>query len=156
MAVLASAADMGSRAGKQAFGYLELRDVRTDDRSPRTGEIAVPKADTQACGWTDADFEYVGAPMCQKGSDPAPSSRDPVYPGIVLKGRASAAPTGDADAPELLVGTVGNLRNGEIILDGCGVALSVKRWNGRCFNGSWRNYGIAIDGAGTFALCPSA
>jgi hypothetical protein len=83
--VLYMAADTGSKAGRSTRGLAELRPTTLDDRSPRTGEQAfLPPDLTALYGWTNANLAAVGAPICSGPLNPAPDSREPVYPGILL------------------------------------------------------------------------
>lgn len=119
------------------------------DQSESSGEIARDfDGPPEFYGWTGLDFHKVAAPMCNNDASPPPTSRDPVRPGALVPTRKPH------EAPKILIGTMSNLRNGSLYTDGCGIALYLDGWDGNCFLGSWRNWGIVTDGTGTFRACP--
>jgi hypothetical protein len=148
----------GSHKGQSTGGGLELTAFKPTPRPkrPKAPEGYQGLVDFQemrleivAWGWTDADLRAVGAPMCDKDSPPS-NSMNPERPGVVVRPAA-----GDGHFPSLLLGTVTNERTGSLAFDGCGIRMSIDNWNGRCFSGQWDRYGIAVDGSGTFSLCPT-
>jgi hypothetical protein len=139
----------GSHKRAVADGALNLVPASATDRSPATGRLAQDFNDTpQFYGWTDLDFARVGAPICTDDTSPAPGSRDPLRPGVLV-----TAKTARAYPPAILIGTLSNLREGALYTDGCGIALFLEASDGHCYTGSWGAWGIAIDGAGTFRAC---
>ena len=50
----------------------------------------------------------------------------------------------------LLIGTLGNLRNGQVYLDGEGIALTVDVNTDSGFAGEWDRYGLLANGSGYF------
>lgn len=147
----------GPHKGRATIGTLVLRETRSSDRSPVTGETAQDHdiSETPFYGWTDADFGLVGAPICEEGPHPAPDSQDPVYPGVLVHyfdWRASTFPKQPEHAPTLLVGTLSNLRNGDMWLDGCGIAMWVQKQTDDTLRGRWREWGIVQGSRGCFCI----
>jgi hypothetical protein len=157
---LSFVATRGSRQGKTVRGNLVLASTAKTDRSPRTGEIA-KDPDIRyfpLYGWLDANLLEVGAPLCPGGLAPPPSSRDPVFPGVIVQAIDPAWNFGDRvkrppGAPILAIGTLANMRNGRLGLDGCGIGLFVQAAGSGCWRGEWSEFGLQHDGAGTFSLC---
>lgn len=149
----------GSHRGTEAEGIVTLVAATKSDRSPRTGEIAKdgPEGPPLLYGWTNTDLKHVGAPLCSEHPHPSPNSNDPVYPGIIVQ-RVPYGPdgpfTGRSEVSAVLVGTLSNLRNGEMWWDGCGFGMFVLAWDGRCHTGKWSEWGLKYDGRGEFLLCP--
>jgi hypothetical protein len=158
---LSMTATSGSRRGNAVEGHLTLVRTAESDRSPRTGEQPKP-SDSRYLpfyGWTDADLSQVGAPLCLDGPAPPPSSRDPVFPGVLVlqlpPGMKLATPVQrPMQAPILVTGTGRNIRDGGRRLDGCGIGLFVQSHERNCVRGEWAEWGLEADGRGTFALCP--
>jgi hypothetical protein len=167
---LSMTASEGSRKGGVVGGELVLVAATLNDKSSRTGERAKDPggwARPQFYGWTTIDFRGVGAPVCADPPNPSPSSRDPVYPGVLVisvpygpkgpfSGYGPKSPISGKDVvPTLLIGTVTNLRTGQNISDGCGIAMYVLAWDGQCHAGKWSEWGLRVNGRGEFRLCPS-
>jgi hypothetical protein len=157
---LSFVATRGSRQGKTLHGRLLLAPTAKTDRSPRTGEIAKDPdiRHVPLYGWLDANLLEVGAPLCPGGLAPPPASRDPVFPGVIVLAIDPAWNLGDRvkrppGAPVLVIGTLANMRDGTIGLDGCGIGLFVQAASGDCWRGEWSEFGLQYDGAGTFSLC---
>jgi len=154
-------AECGSRHGSASDGNLELVPARATDTSPTTGEVVQDLSGTPSLyGWTDLEFQRVGAPMCYgDATDPSPASRDPVRPGVLVldtaRGRAIDPAVVRAQPQMVVIGTLSNLRDGSIWTDGCGIGLSFEAWDGKCYRGSWGPWGIRVDGTGTFRACPT-
>lgn len=148
-------AKRGSRKGHETRGMVQLKRTSATDRSPRTGETARDYVlpEIPLYGWTTANLANVGAPLCTDIHHPAPDSQDPVYPGVLVCVRegcfAGPLPEG---APCLAIGTASNPRNGQGILDGCGIGLQVQSVHRGEFVGIWNAYGNRIDGSGHFCL----
>jgi hypothetical protein len=146
----------GTRAGGSASGGLTLVQALSTDRSPATGQLVAPESlkTILLYGWTDLDFRAVDAPLCR--DEVAPTSRDPVFPGVVLHSMdwMGVDPSSHLPPLTLLIGTVSNPRDGSLVTDGCGIFLGLETWDGRCYRGHWDAWGIALGGAGTFAACP--
>lgn len=139
-----------------------MKPTSAADTSPRTGQRAERHVDTRYTplyGWTDIDLKGVAAPICPEGPEPLPSSQDPVFPGVLVlkldpRWKFESRVTYRKDAPILVIGTGTNLRDGTMILDGCGIGLFVQDRDGRCLRGEWAEWGLEVDGRGTFTLCP--
>ena len=154
-------ATAGSHRGRRAEGMLELRLASPTDRSPEHPAERAP-ADTSVTplwGATSIDFTAVGAPVEPRGSDwaPAPTSRDPLHPGVMALVERSDA-RGHPPATELLIGTLWNRRvdDGRIGLDGPGIDLGIDRQRGDSAWGKWGPWGLMVDGSGYFCLLPLA
>jgi hypothetical protein len=142
-------ADSGPHNGAVSKEKLTLVVASATDRSPASGEVASDLGDPPLFyGWTQLDFQRVGAPMCHDELSPSPASQDPIRPGAFVPSRALW------DSPVILIGTLTNLRTGSLYLDGCGIGLFIKTWTGTCFEGVWDQWGIATAGTGTFSACP--
>jgi len=138
-------AEQGSHRGATSEGALTLVPASVLDKSPTTGEVAKDVYDPpQFYGWTDLDFQRIAAPT---GRAPDPTSRDPVRPGVLVPSQTHLK------HQVVLIGTVGNLRDGAVHLDGAGIALHVERWKSDCYHGPWDRWGIAVNGSGTFRAC---
>lgn len=133
-------ATAGSRSGAAATGHLVLDEAHQGDRSPRTERAAYdwPAGCTYLYGATDLEFRAVAAPMdepCRTGAPtsecgdslvPPPTSEDPVFPGV--RGDRVALPPAQEGRPTtLLIGTVGNARLHQVVLDGAGIGLTTPR-----------------------------
>jgi hypothetical protein len=134
----------GPASGKRAEGRLELRRTALSDRSPRTG-AGPERADTGMTplyGFSDLDFGAVGVSLSPGPEIPAPTSRDPIYPGLL----AHVQNWGSRTHPQqnaLTVGTQSNVRAklAAVMVDGPGAGLWVRRlWADR-FEGTWRPWG---------------
>jgi len=102
---------------------------------------------------TGPDFAQVGSP-CGTNLKPAPSSRDPQNPGVlVLQLEVHLSVERPADAPILLVGTLDNAKATRGWQDGSGLAMYVQAKDGSCFTGQWAEWGIIRCGRGRFQLC---
>jgi len=145
----------GTKRGERVSGQLWLWRTSPRDSSTRTGKVAV-KVDTAAApfyGATDLQFAVVAAPVYSDGSEaePAPDSRDPVYPGVlVLAGNPHDSM---AALATLLISTVSNRRDGVWTLDGAGIALRIRSSGGQ-LKGDWKEWGIVYNGRGYFCLAP--
>ena len=161
--VLQIAAREGSMAGNTAGGRLWLLATSLTDRSVRTGRIAdANRSDPRYIplyGWTEVDLGRVGAPLCSDGPAPAPTSRDPVFPGVLVltvdpawafEANGVVRPK---DGPMLVLGTLSNMRDGAGRLDGCGIGLFAQSIGRNCIRGAWAEWGIVADGRGRFELC---
>src|SRR5437016_2477311 len=77
----------GPKKGARATGYLSLWPTAVDDQSPATGQRAV-QTDTlrqPLYGAVQLDFDRVAAPVVSgQPHTPDPTSRDPVYPGVLV------------------------------------------------------------------------
>jgi hypothetical protein len=145
-------ATSGSHKSALAEGTINLLPASATDRSEATGKLAQDHGDTpQFYGWTNLDFGRVGAPMCSDDASPPPASHDPLHPGVLVR-----AKTARAFPSVILIGTLSNLREGALYTDGCGIGLFLETWDGSCYDGSWSAWGIMVDGAGTFRVCPNA
>ncbi|MDA8020313.1 MAG: carboxypeptidase-like regulatory domain-containing protein [Thermoanaerobaculia bacterium] len=143
---LKMAATWGSQKGTATTGRLVLFAATTEDRSPRTGEIADDFGDPPLLwGHTTLDPGRVGIPTCE--GDVPPDSEDPVYPGVVV---IESSPVDDL--PALLISTLTNIRDGSLYLDGCGVGLFIEERTPSGWRGKWREWGIVQDGRGTFTI----
>ena len=146
-------AECGQRSGNEAEGRLSLLPARQDDRSPVTGEVATDMSDLlnyPLYGFTDVAFGRVAAPMCKED---LPTSRDPLHPGVIVDASDwHAIDPSHPNTPALLIGTVVS-RTDKIVTDGCGIALPLETWDGRCYRGHWDRSGIVAGGNGTFRLC---
>jgi hypothetical protein len=143
-------ATSGSRTGASTEGMLTLRPTSPTDSSPTTSREVRDSLGTETplYGWTDLDFQSIGAPIGES-SDPSPLSRDPTSPGVLVTiGRWDDRYP--EDTPVLLVSTASNRRDGAIVLDGGGIGLSVRRLAPDGFSGEWYRWGIAISGSGHF------
>ena len=150
-------ADSGAPPQATTSGTLWLWRTSTHDRSPRNGQRATTPDTVHApfFGATTIDYAPVNAPVAIIGDDaePAPDSRDPVYPGVlVLKGGVP----GDSEAARytILVSTVTNRRDGLMVEDGTGIALSVRARRDSTFVGDWSEWGILRGGYGHFCVTP--
>ena len=148
---LTLAASNGQWRGKEVSGSLELRKTTSTDRSPRTGQTARDSlALTPLWGATDVKFDVVGAPVTASDTlVPAPTSLDPVYPGVlvrILRPPIGANPAGIV----LLIGTLTNRRADIGWLDGPGIALAVRQVDSSGFRGTWQEWGIIMGGRGDF------
>lgn len=150
-------------------GEYELEMTATEGsrrRSRVSGTLSLVATERQHWGGTnlvghvDLDLSRVGAPMLRDENHPSPDSREPNAPGVLVlsAGFEEGYPN---DAPVLAVGTVSN-RNpvvdgtpeGEpievMMLDGGGIALWVHRVTAEGFEGRWAEWGLVVDGRGTF------
>jgi hypothetical protein len=145
-------ATSGRKQGASAEGELSLRPTSSLDRSPRTGKVAQDAnfVVTPLYGWSDLDFLAVGASVASgSGGDPAPSSRDPVYPGVLV--RIGSLKEGyPPNSPVLLIATVSNRRDDVLATDGGGIGLWVRRLDKNTFAGEWSRWGLAMSGSGYF------
>lgn len=143
-------ATAGSEAGHRARGRLWLTTSSAVDRSPRTGQ-RVPKSDTLESplyGATDVALDSVGAPMMGDTIAPTPQSTDPIYPGVrvLIQNWQYDQPK----QPVILIGTLSNLRNGQMWLDGGGIGLFVTANRASTFAGRWGPWGRMANGSGYF------
>jgi hypothetical protein len=144
-------ATRGRKIGGITEGVLELRPTSSSDKSPQTGELASDRniADVPLYGWVTADWRLIDAPV----GDERAGSRDPVFPGV-LAIFASWKEGYSSRTPVLLISTVSNRRAGEIMTDGGGIGLWVRKLDERGFAGEWSGWGIAISGSGYFCATP--
>lgn len=144
-------ATSGRKIGGIAEGVLDLRPTSSSDKSPQTGELASDRniADVPLYGWATADWRSVDAPV---GNEQA-GSRDPVFPGV-LAIFASWKEGYSSRTPVLLISTVSNRRNGELMTDGSGIGLWVRKLDEAGFAGEWSGWGIALSGSGYFCATP--
>lgn len=142
-------ATRGLKRGRSARGHLTL------SRLPRQHW-----GGSDLYGFTKLDFGAVGAPILGDAGVPAPSSKDPNAPGVLVEAVdfAREYPSG---TPVLLVGTVGNLNpvrgrapdEGEVVYlttDGSGIGLWVHAVSDNGFVGRWSEWGVVRDGSGRF------
>ena len=146
-------ATAGRTAGKYRSGRLRLTLAGPTDRSPRTGEGPDTTRLTQfpLVGSVDLDFRGVGAPMAAAGSSraPAPTSTDPIYPGVLVVTDFVPDST-QLGSARLLIGTLQNQRVPSFAQDGMGIMLTVCNWSPIGFGGTWDRYGIVSNGSGYF------
>ena len=148
----------GSHEGGVVDGTITLVAARPTDRSPRTGEQVKDdrRAGLRFYGWIAADLTAVGAPLCSGDPNPSPDSQDPMFPGVVVM-QVPYGPngpfTGEREVPTVLVATLSNLRDGSRWNDGCGFAMYLLGRDGECHTGRWSEWGLKVDGRGTFRLC---
>jgi hypothetical protein len=136
----------GSRKGGSTSGVLYLRRATRQDRSPTTGELVADLGSVpELWGYATIHLGDVGAPVCEDSVPP--SSSDPTRPGVVLLG-----PTAGREYPVLLVSTSQNYRDGIMRTDGCGIGLALESWSRSSASGSWREWGIALNGRGNFKI----
>ena len=140
----------GSRAGAEMTGRLVLKSTSKPGRSPADELIPAGVdifARTPLYGWFEGDLRTVGAPIVLGDPvAPDPDSHDPRRPGVLVH-------IGDprsAAMPYLTVGTVSNLRDGSMWVDGPGIGLRVKAADASGFEGEWDGWGLAADGSGRF------
>lgn len=147
-------------AKRSVVGTMELRAASPEDVSPTTGERA-QDSETFAVlmyGWIDFNPAEIGAPICgrEKCVAPSPLSKDPVYPGVIVKqlgwSDADFVPRHPENAPTLMIATNSNLRNGEQWTDGWGIALWIQSDNGGVFRGRWEEWGIVRGSRGHFCI----
>jgi len=144
-------ATQGSRAGSEMTGRLVLKQTPGQARSP---ELIPPGTDifarTPLYGWFEGDLRTVGAPIVLGDPvAPDPDSRDPIRPGVLvhIRGQSSGSPRA---MPYLTVGTLANLRDGSMWVDGAGISLRVNAADPTGFDGEWGGYGIVADGSGRY------
>jgi hypothetical protein len=147
----------GSRRGATAHGRLWLARTSARDRSPRTGRgpARSDTASTPYVGATDLDFATVGAPMdwADTVNIPRPTSRDPIYPGVLVRVASPPDSTGGSAAwPFFLVGTLHNTRDESGWVDGPGIVLVVQASGPASLVGRWGPWGRKVDGRGYFCL----
>jgi hypothetical protein len=146
-------ADQGSKSGSEVIGTLWLWLTRPNDVSFKTGEY--PKdidglPSPPLYGAIDFDYKAIGAPIDTNDKvAPNPSSKDPIYPGVLVHiiDWMDGYPV---DTPVLTIGSLSNLRNGSMYLDGPGICLILHQLDKTGFSGIWTNWGIMIDGSGYF------
>lgn len=97
-------------------------------------------------GWLDADsldaeLFRVGTGIVRDGKAPDPRSHDPYRPGVL----------GDAfgSEPVLTIGALTNIVT-EDWLDGFGIGLFIAEVTENGFSGTWKEWGLATIGRGTF------
>lgn len=149
--LLTLVATSGSKSGSSSQGNLWLWPTSARDRSPSTGEL-VGSDDTNShplYGATNLNFKRIGAPMdfAGRGSEPSPTSRDPVFPGVLV--------LRDSRETVLTIGTLSNIRDDGIRLDGSGIGLWVTESGPNSFFGEWRGWGVVEGGAGYFCSMPT-
>jgi hypothetical protein len=149
----------GPMKGHSALGAFSLRKTSADDRSS-SGVRAKDRnlAAHPLFGWTDVQFDEVGAPMARAEPDrpePSPTSTDPVFPGVLVDiGWKPSRPRGrPQDAPIIWIASAANRRDGSMVLDGGGIVLFVMKRSTDCLTGVWQEAGIIRLGRGTFELC---
>jgi hypothetical protein len=152
---LTLAADSGAPPSSSTTGVVTLWATTPRDSSARTGIVAVgtDTSKTPFYGSVSMDFKPVHAPVMEQGGDvePAPESRDPVYPGVLVF--AGAEPVAHNSARyTILISTVSNLRDGRIVADGLGIGLWARRSVDSTFYGDWSEWGIVAGGRGHFCL----
>ena len=153
---LVMVASHGTRAGRASSGTLALWPSSIRDRSRRR-PAERPPADTASApfyGATSIDFPAIGAPVNVRGDEwvPAPSSRDPLHPGVLVL--ASATPAGSRFPSMIVIGTVSNRRVADepVGVDGEGIYLAFRRQRGDTIAGYWGGYGRRVNGSGYFCL----
>ena len=139
-------ATSGTYTGTRSRGRLWLAKTSATDRSPRTGRLParVDTLDMPLYGAASVDFGAVAALLGEE----TPTSVDPIYPGVL-----AFAFRHDSPMPQrvtLLIGSIGNVRDGTIGLDGSGIALEVLSVTEHGFAGTWGPAGIVVNGSGYF------
>jgi hypothetical protein len=147
----------GRWKSRSTTGRLWLWPTSSMDRSPRTGQVAVgDTAKTPFYGAVEKlDFEKVGAPVSDDAGTTPASSRDPVFPGVlVLTDAPEHEATNDGvvtlDQVVLTIGTVSNERTELDVTDGAGIGLWVRHADSTGFSGTWDNWGIVVGGNGYY------
>lgn len=150
-------ADEGAKKGASSKGDLTLITARPDDSSPVTSEKPTSRVGERypLYGYTNLDFKAVDAPMPAKYErgeiPPAPDSRDPIYPGVLV---LELPPEGERVMGAkwiLTIGTVSNMRTSRRVTDGAGIALRVKAHEGDSLSGVWTAWGLRHAGSGTWS-----
>lgn len=134
------------KKGESTIGKLWLELTSPSDKSPKTNEIP-PKNEkiskVPLYGSVNIDFEKVNAPIIMyDGELNTPDSKDPIYPGVLVHHSGNQY--------SLTIGTVSNVRNGKMSLDGTGIILNVEVLRNGSFSGNWEEYGIVSGDRGTF------
>jgi hypothetical protein len=143
----------GSKTGSAVTGSLWLRRTGAGDVSPTTGDKPPREEDRRRIplyGALEAPLELVGAPIDHSGkSAPHPRSGDPIRPGVLVHiiDWDTRYPKG---TPVLTVGSLSNLRTGELGTDGPGIAMWVHAVDDAGFSGRWGEWGLLVDGRGYF------
>lgn len=140
-------ATSGRKLGGIAEGVLDLRATNSNDRSPRTGEVASGRdiADVPLYGWATADWSLVDARVVKERAE----SRDPVFPGVLVmfaSWKDGYAPR----TPVVVISSVAHRGSGDIVTDGGGIGLWVRKLDDAGFAGEWSGWGIAMSGSGYF------
>jgi len=147
----------GAKSGQQVSGLLHLKKATCDDRSEQTGdriEDCQYLCLTPLYGWTDVHLRSVGAAVANRGSEaPAPSSRDPLHPGV-LEIMGDCGESERSEVRLLAIGTVLNRRDAHFATDGPGITVRVLRSVGNCLDGEWHEGGLSPDAGGSFRACP--
>ena len=151
----------GSWAPGSARGNLWLSRTSAEDRSAAHPSARAPDGDTASAplfGWTDIDVRRVGvlnyAPDTGQFFVPDPTSRDPLYPGVIVLIQ-NWQPNHGLRQNALLIGTFANRRpDGFDFMDGGGVALWVRRFSSGGFAGHWSPFGRRRESDGHFCAVP--
>jgi hypothetical protein len=151
----------GSWAPASARGNLWLSRTSSQDRSATHPSARAPAGDTASAplfGWTDIDVRKVGvlnyAPDTGQFFVPDPTSRDPLYPGVIVLIQ-NWQPNHGLRQNVLLIGTFDNRRvDGFDFLDGGGIALWVRRFSSGGFSGHWSRFGRRPESSGYFCAVP--
>jgi len=145
-------ATAGGKPGTQASGTLTLRETVSTNRSSRTGRL--PRSDenrsaTPLWGYIDADLASVGAPLPDGNNpdEPQPTSRDPIYPGLLVH----IQNWGSLTLPQQYVLTVGTTYNVRVrlhyaVADGPGILMNVRQITIKGFRGTWQQGGLVVAG----------
>jgi hypothetical protein len=144
-----------------AHGNLWLTPTSPGDRSPVHPDARPPDGDTAWAplyGATDADLPRVGAlnyaPDTGTYFVPTPSSRDPLYPGVIVQIQ-NWQPNRGRRQNALVIGSFVNRRpDGQHFLDGGGIVLWVRHFADGGFYGSWQPFGRREEGEGHFCAVP--
>ena len=151
----------GSSAPASARGNLWLSRTSSQDRSQAHPSARAPAGDTASApliGWTDINVQKVGvlnyAPDTGQFFVPDPTSRDPLYPGVIVLIQNWQSNHG-LRQNALLIGTFANRRpDGFDFLDGGGIALWVRRFSSGGFSGHWSRFGRRPESSGYFCAVP--
>lgn len=140
----------GARSGAKVQGTLTLRPTLGTDRSPESGRqprANENRASTPLWGYIDADLASVGAPLPDSGNpdEPGASSRDPVFPGVLVHVQNWGEPSLRQQFM-LTVATSFNARVdlGYVRMDGPGFIMNVREITARGFRGTWNQGGRIV------------
>jgi hypothetical protein len=145
----------GGKSGNQTSGPLVIRASTCEDRSPPTGEQIENCRNlcmTPLYGWTSVDLTAVGAAVPRpESSIPAPSSRDPLYPGVLELSDCGQDPKREVQM--FVIGSVLNRRDSRFGNDGPGIVVQVRHAGEGCHGGDWSEGGRGPHAAGTVRIC---
>lgn len=138
-------ATSGEKKGAVANGDLILIVASRQDVSPKTGKRAYESenlADTPLYGTASVDFDSIAAPVFDLSG-----TNDPIYPDVLVH---VIDFKGVKRQPVVVIGSVGNRRDGVLVIDGTGIGLFVQRISERDFAGTWDAWGLVRGGSGYF------